>query len=318
MMLRGTVTIGSAVKPLPAFASSLKDSAMEATPLRSHGRGHRQHRGSRPRQHRRAQAAAVDAVLCDRARPHPRSLRQYQHRQYVDQCRAEPIPSADRTDRDPARDHRPGAAGPRRPLGAAGQAARRRSPAPASISAKATIASRPSRPSAIASIAMRRTGTVSARSRSAWPMSGSTCAPAPRRGSPASIARSLRPRPLSSMTAAGAPASWSGPGNISSFARPTRPSPPSTVITCRSTWRISPRPTRRLQQLGLVTEESNQHQYRFKDIVDLDTRRVLFTIEHEVRSMQHPMYARVLVNRDPAQTGMNYRPGRDSLPWSME
>jgi hypothetical protein len=72
-------------------------------------------------------------------------------------------------------------------------------------------------------------------------------------------------------------------------------------------------PHRRLKELGLVTEESNQHQYRFKDIIDLETRRVLFTIEHEVRSMQHPMYARPLVNRDPAQTAMNYRPGRDSM-----
>lgn len=77
-------------------------------------------------------------------------------------------------------------------------------------------------------------------------------------------------------------------------------------------------PHRRLVELGLVTEESNAHQYRFKDIVDLDSRRVLFTIEHEVRSMQHPMYARPLVNRDPGQTAMNYRPGRDSLAWSME
>jgi hypothetical protein len=77
-------------------------------------------------------------------------------------------------------------------------------------------------------------------------------------------------------------------------------------------------PHRRLKELGLVSEESNQHQYRFKDIVDLDTRRVLFTIEHEVRSMQHPMYARPLVNRDPAQTAMNYRPGRDSMAWSVE
>jgi hypothetical protein len=76
-------------------------------------------------------------------------------------------------------------------------------------------------------------------------------------------------------------------------------------------------PHRRLQQLGLVTEESSQHQYRFKDIVDPDTRRVLFTVEHEVRSMQHPMYARALVNRNPEQTGMSYRPGRDSMPWSI-
>ena len=77
-------------------------------------------------------------------------------------------------------------------------------------------------------------------------------------------------------------------------------------------------PHRRLQQLGLITEESSQHQYRFKDIVDPDARRVLFTVEHEVRSMQHPMYARALVNRNPAQTGMSYRPGRDSLAWSTE
>ncbi|HEY2229916.1 MAG TPA: hypothetical protein VGI22_19680 [Xanthobacteraceae bacterium] len=77
-------------------------------------------------------------------------------------------------------------------------------------------------------------------------------------------------------------------------------------------------PHRRLMALGLVTEESDAHQYRFKDIVDLDTRQVLFTIEHEVRSMQHPMYARPLVNRDPAQTAMNYRPGRDNMAWSME
>jgi len=77
-------------------------------------------------------------------------------------------------------------------------------------------------------------------------------------------------------------------------------------------------PHLRLQALGLVTEESSQHQYRFKDIIDLDTRRVLFTLEHEVRSMQHPMYARALVNRNPAQTAMNYRPGRDAMAWSME
>jgi hypothetical protein len=72
-------------------------------------------------------------------------------------------------------------------------------------------------------------------------------------------------------------------------------------------------PYRRLMQLGLVSEESSQHQYRFRDVPDLESRAVLFTVEHEVRSLQHPMFARPLVNRDPAQTAMNYRPGRDSL-----
>ncbi len=77
-------------------------------------------------------------------------------------------------------------------------------------------------------------------------------------------------------------------------------------------------PYQRLKALGLIFQESNQHQYRFKDIVDLDTRAVLFTIDHEVRSMQHPMYGRPLVNRNPAQTVQHYRPGRDNLAWSME
>jgi hypothetical protein len=76
-------------------------------------------------------------------------------------------------------------------------------------------------------------------------------------------------------------------------------------------------PYRKLAELGLVSEESSQHQYRFRDILDLDKRAVLFTIEHEVRSLQHPMFGRHLVNRDPAQTAMDYRPGRDSLPWSI-
>ena len=59
---------------------------------------------------------------------------------------------------------------------------------------------------------------------------------------------------------------------------------------------------RRLRERGLITEESNQSQYRFQDIVDLDSGAVLCTVEHEVRSMRHPMYARRFVNRDPAIT----------------
>ena len=57
---------------------------------------------------------------------------------------------------------------------------------------------------------------------------------------------------------------------------------------------------------GLVTEESNEHQYRFNNIVDLDTGEVLYELEHEVRSLRHPMYQRVLVNRDPSVTMANY------------
>ena len=76
-------------------------------------------------------------------------------------------------------------------------------------------------------------------------------------------------------------------------------------------------PYRRLKALGLITQEFNQHEYRFKDIVDLDTREVLFTVEHEVRSQTHPLYGRPLINRNPAQTNRNYRPRHDSMSWAM-
>jgi hypothetical protein len=76
-------------------------------------------------------------------------------------------------------------------------------------------------------------------------------------------------------------------------------------------------PHRRLLERGLITEESDQHQYRFKDIVDPKSGKHLFTIEHEIRSMQHPLYARPLVNRDPAQSNRDYAAGRDAWAWSQ-
>ena len=72
-------------------------------------------------------------------------------------------------------------------------------------------------------------------------------------------------------------------------------------------------PHRFLAQRNLVTEESNEFQYRFRDIVDLDSGSVLFTIEHEVRSLKHPLYARPLVNRNPAQTNNDYVRGHDAF-----
>ncbi len=76
-------------------------------------------------------------------------------------------------------------------------------------------------------------------------------------------------------------------------------------------------PHRRLLERRLVTEESDRHQYRFKDIVDLDSGKPLFTIEHEVRSTRHPLYNRPLINRNPRQTNTNYAPGHDEWRWSM-
>jgi catechol 2,3-dioxygenase-like lactoylglutathione lyase family enzyme len=72
-------------------------------------------------------------------------------------------------------------------------------------------------------------------------------------------------------------------------------------------------PHKFLQEKGLVIEESDQHQYRFKDIVDPESGEVAFTVEHEVRSMKHPLFMRPLVNRNPAQNNVNYMPGRDAF-----
>jgi hypothetical protein len=73
----------------------------------------------------------------------------------------------------------------------------------------------------------------------------------------------------------------------------------------------------RLEKLGLVTEISNEHQFRFTDIVNLETKQPLFVIEHEIRSTQNPLYARPLVNRNPDQTNMAYLPGADALTWEL-
>jgi hypothetical protein len=76
-------------------------------------------------------------------------------------------------------------------------------------------------------------------------------------------------------------------------------------------------PHEKLKKLDLITEESDRCQYRFEDIVDLDTGKALFTIEHEIRSMTHPLYARPLVNRNPAQTNRNYIMGGDAWVYNL-
>jgi hypothetical protein len=72
-------------------------------------------------------------------------------------------------------------------------------------------------------------------------------------------------------------------------------------------------PHRWLAERGLVTEESSWYQYRFENIVDPDSGRVLFTVEHEVRSLRSPLYLRPLVNRNAAQRQSTYQRGRDAF-----
>lgn len=76
-------------------------------------------------------------------------------------------------------------------------------------------------------------------------------------------------------------------------------------------------PHKRLRELGLITREDSPYQYRFENIVDPENGNELFVIEHEVRSMTHPLFARPLVNRNPDQNLVNYAMGYDDRPWNL-
>jgi len=77
-------------------------------------------------------------------------------------------------------------------------------------------------------------------------------------------------------------------------------------------------PHGRLNERNLVSQEDNPYQYRFRDIADPETGRKLFTIEHEVRSVSHPMFMRPLVNRNPTQNNRNYAAGYQESPLQIE
>ena len=76
-------------------------------------------------------------------------------------------------------------------------------------------------------------------------------------------------------------------------------------------------PHKKLLERGLISEESDQHQYRFLDIVDVDSNKPLFRVEHETRSMRHPMFGRTFVNRNPDMTARNFVPGYEVGLWAM-
>lgn len=75
-------------------------------------------------------------------------------------------------------------------------------------------------------------------------------------------------------------------------------------------------PHAKLAERRLITQESNQYQYRFEDIVDPDSGGMLYKLEHEIRSMTHPLYGRPMINRNPAQTNNEFAPGYDDRPWA--
>lgn len=76
-------------------------------------------------------------------------------------------------------------------------------------------------------------------------------------------------------------------------------------------------PHRELSELSLIREESDQQQYRVENVVDpASGETTLFTIEHEIRSMRHPLFFQLIVNRDAGQSSLNYAPGHDPFLWA--
>jgi hypothetical protein len=72
-------------------------------------------------------------------------------------------------------------------------------------------------------------------------------------------------------------------------------------------------PYEKLKARSLITLETDAHEWRFQKIVDPQDGTLLFEIEHEVRSLRHPLYGRALVNRNPAQTNTKYLRGQDAF-----
>jgi len=73
------------------------------------------------------------------------------------------------------------------------------------------------------------------------------------------------------------------------------------------------RPYEWLKARDLITMETDANEWRFQWIVDPKDARKLFQIEHEVRSMKHPLFNRPLVNRSTGVTNVNYAPGQDAF-----
>ena len=67
-----------------------------------------------------------------------------------------------------------------------------------------------------------------------------------------------------------------------------------------------------LNNRGAISEDVRNHQFRFKEISDPVDASPKFSLEHEVRSLRHPMYNRFFVNRDVNQTQRAYRRGWDA------
>ena len=192
------------------------------------------------------------------------------------------------------------------------------STAPSSSSARATIASRRSARGATASTSTRRTLSASAASMLGMPYIRFDVRP----GTAEGIARFYReildaPSQVHKNGAGPEARVQVGEKQYFYFRETDAPETPYDKHHVQIYLSDFSGPYRKLLDLGLITMESNQYEYRFKDVIDLDTKEVLFTVEHETRSQTNPMYGRPLINRNPAATNMDYKPGHDGMSWAL-
>jgi hypothetical protein len=68
-----------------------------------------------------------------------------------------------------------------------------------------------------------------------------------------------------------------------------------------------------LKSRNLISEDVENHQFRFKELIDPNSGATIYYLEHEVRSLYHPMFGRRFINRNPHQSQRNYRRGQDGL-----
>lgn len=72
-------------------------------------------------------------------------------------------------------------------------------------------------------------------------------------------------------------------------------------------------PYRWLRDRGLISKDADPHEWRLEWICDPRDGRRLFQVEHEVRSLKHPLYNRTLVNRNAAVTNVTWTRARESF-----
>ena len=108
-----------------------------------------------------------------------------------------------------------------------------------------------------------------------------------------------------------------GPGQALRFRERHTPAPPCPEHHIQIYLADFSGPYHRLAAMGLPLRDSSRHQYSFADLHDPARGQTVFSLDHETRSMTHPMYGRQLVNRNAMQGTGGYRAGQDELTWRL-